>query len=91
MKRHLQGEYVTVSTVGEAFQAFVPAALPPEPDIDWSLSLRQRFEKAYLVLGRLGSISSLLPDTDIFLYMYVHKEAVLSSMIEGTCRDMVYA
>lgn len=84
MKRDIQGKYVTVSTVGEPVQAFVPAALPPKPDIDWSLALRQRFEKAHLALGRLDSISSLLPDTDIFLYMYVRKEAVLSSMIEGT-------
>ncbi len=37
-----------------------------------------------MVLGRLDSISSLLPDTDVSLYVYVRKEAVLSSMIEGT-------
>ncbi len=84
MKREIQGKYVTISTVGESVQAFIPAALPPKPDIEWSLALRQRFEKAHLALGRLDSISSLLPDTDIFLYMYVRKEAVLSSMIEGT-------
>lgn len=84
MKRTLQGQYVTISTVGETVQAFVPTPLPPQPDIDWTPELRQQFEKAYLALGRLDSISSLLPDTDIFLYMYVRKEAVLSSMIEGT-------
>lgn len=84
MKRALQGKYITTSTVGEKVQAFVPAPLPPRPDIDWSPVLRQQFENAYLALGRLDSISSLLPDTDIFLYMYVRKEAVLSSMIEGT-------
>jgi len=84
MKREIQGKYITTATVGESVQAFVPAALPPKPDIVWSLALRQRFEKAHLALGRLDSISSLLPDTDIFLYMYVRKEAVLSSMIEGT-------
>jgi len=80
----MPGQYVTVSTAGEPFQAFVPTALPPDPAIDWSPSLRRRFEKAHLALGRLDSISSLLPDTDIFLYLYVRKEAVLSSMIEGT-------
>jgi Fic family protein len=37
-----------------------------------------------LALGRLDSVSMLLPDTSLFLYMYVRKEAVLSSMIEGT-------
>ena len=36
------------------------------------------------MLGRLDSVSTLLPDTSLLLYMYVRKEAVLSSMIEGT-------
>jgi len=84
MKRELQGKYVTISTVSETAQAFVPSPLPPQPDIEWTLELRQKFEKAYLALGRLDSLSSLLPNTDIFLYAYVRKEAVLSSMIEGT-------
>lgn len=84
MKREIQGKYVTISTVGEVAQAFVPQPLPPKPDIEWSAVLRRQFEKAYLALGRLDGISSLLPDTGIFLYMYVRKEAVLSSMIEGT-------
>ncbi len=84
MKRDTSGKYVTISTVGETAKAFVPAQLPPRPDIEWLPELRQQFEKAHLALGRLDSISSLLPDTDIFLYMYVRKEAVLSSMIEGT-------
>jgi len=84
MKRELQGRYVTISTVGEKAQAFVPAPLPPRPPIDWTLELRSKFDQALLALGRLDSVSTLLPDTSLFLYMYVRKEAVLSSMIEGT-------
>jgi Fic family protein len=84
MKRELQGRYVTISTAGEIAQAFVPNPLPPSPDIDWTPALRAQFERAYLALGRLDSISTLLPDTSLFLYMYIRKEAVLSSMIEGT-------
>lgn len=84
MKRELQGRYVTISTVGEKAQAFVPAPLPPRPPIDWSPALRDKFDQALLALGRLDSVSILLPDTSLFLYMYVRKEAVLSSMIEGT-------
>lgn len=84
MKRKLQGQYFTVSTVGEKVQAFVPTPLPPSPPIDWSPELRDKFDQALLSLGRLDSVSTLLPDTSIFLYMYVRKEAVLSSMIEGT-------
>jgi len=75
---------VTISTVGEKAQAFVPAPLPPRPPIDWTPELRGKFDQALLALGRLDSVSTLLPDTSLFLYMYVRKEAVLSSMIEGT-------
>ena len=83
MKRKLQGRYVTISTAGEKAQAFVPAPLPPRPPIDWTPELRNKFDQAWLSLGRLDSVSTLLPDTSLFLYMYVRKEAVLSSMIEG--------
>ena len=84
MKRALQGRYVTISTVGEKAKAFVPAPLPPRPPIDWTPKLRGKFDQALLALGRLDSVSTLLPDTSLFLYLYVRKEAVLSSMIEGT-------
>ena len=84
MKRELQGRYVTISTVGEKALAFLPAPLPPRPAIDWTAELRGKFDQALLALGRLDSVSTLLPDTSLFLYMYVRKEAVLSSMIEGT-------
>ncbi len=84
MNRELQGHYIPISTVGEKAQAFVPAPLPPTPPIEWSSRLREKFDQALLALGRLDSVSVLLPDTSLFLYMYVRKEAVLSSMIEGT-------
>lgn len=84
MNRDLQGHYMTISTVEEKAQAFIPAPLPPKPPIEWSPELREKFDQALLALGRLDSISVFLPDTSLFLYMYVRKEAVLSSMIEGT-------
>ncbi|BBE08979.1 filamentation induced by cAMP protein Fic [Mycoavidus cysteinexigens] len=84
MKRTLQGRYVTISTTGEKARAFVPAPLPPCPPIAWTAELRRKFDQALLALGQLDSVSTLLPDTSLFLYMYVRKEAVLSSMIEGT-------
>ncbi len=80
----MQGHYVTVSTVGEQVQAFVPSPLPPKPPINWSPDLREKFDQALLALGRLDSVSLLLPDTSLFLYLYIRKEAVLSSQIEGT-------
>jgi Fic family protein len=84
MKRQIQGVYVAISTVGEKVQAFVPSPLPPRPPIDWTPELRSKFDQALLALGRLDGVSTLLPDTSLFLYMYIRKEAVFSSMIEGT-------
>jgi Fic family protein len=84
MKREIQGQYVTISTLGEKARAFIPAPLPPNPSIEWTPELRSKFDHALLALGRLDSISTFLPDIALFLYMYVRKEAVLSSMIEGT-------
>lgn len=83
MKRELPGHYVTISTVREEARAFVPAPLPPEPAIEWTPELCSKFDQALLALGRLDSISTFLPDISLFLNMYVRKEAVLSSMIEG--------
>ena len=84
MRRPAPGKYVTVSTAGESFRAFVPKPLPPKPSIDWTPALRRRFDDALLAIGRLDAISSLLPNASLLLYSFVRKEAVLSSQIEGT-------
>ena len=84
MRRGLTGRYEATTTVGERVEAFVPAALPPRPPLDLSGDLNVLVERAALALGRLDSVSMLLPDTALFLYSYVRKEAVLSSQIEGT-------
>ena len=70
MKRDLQGSYVTISTVGETAMAFIPSPLPPIPPIEWSSELREKFDQALLALGRLDSVSVLLPDTSLFLCSY---------------------
>ena len=84
MKRQLQGYYIPIAGTGEVAKAFVPAPLPPSPPIEWTPELLNSFEEASLALGRLDSASTMLPSTPLFLYMYIRKEAVLSSMIEGT-------
>lgn len=84
MLRPPQGHYLTVSTVGEAFRAFVPAPLPPRPALEWSHALRARFDEALVLLGRLDAVTDLLPNASLVLYSFIRKEAVLSSMIEGT-------
>jgi Fic family protein len=84
MKREAQGRYIRIATGDESFKAFVPAPLPPRPPIAWSAALRSRYDAALLSLGRLDTITGFLPNASLLLYGYVRKEAVLSSMIEGT-------
>ena len=84
MKRGPTGRYEVTSAGGEQVRDFVPHPLPPTPPIVLDGSLRVLLEQALLALGRLDSLTTLLPDPTLFLYNYVRKEAVLSSQIEGT-------
>lgn len=77
------GRYVETAVGGERVRAFVPPPLPPDPPVQMEDLLR-RLSAADRALGRLDGITTLLPDKALFLYMYVRKEAVLSSQIEGT-------
>lgn len=83
MHRHFFGEYISNSVSGEVVKAYMPPLLPPEPQLEMS-SLYQLLDKANLAIGRLDGVSINVPDISLFLYMYVRKEAVLSSQIEGT-------
>jgi Fic family protein len=78
-----RGRYVETVVAGETVRAFVPPPLPPTPPTD-VLSLLPKLSLADRALGRLDGITVLLPRQELFLYMYVRKEAVLSSQIEGT-------
>ena len=84
MQRGASGRYESSVAGGEAVRAFVPAQLPPSPPLALDGRLQVLQEQAGLALGRLDSLTTLLPDPGLFLYMYVRKEAVLSSQIEGT-------
>jgi Fic family protein len=84
MRRGETGRHEVTSAGGEAVRAFVPAPLPPDPPLTLEGPLQQALEAAGLAVGRLDGVSTLLPDTSLFLYSYVRKEAVLSSQIEGT-------
>ncbi|MBK7644468.1 MAG: Fic family protein [Planctomycetes bacterium] len=85
MKRGPTGSIVPAPAVaGESVRAFVPHPLPPRPALVIDAALREELDQALLALGRLDSVSSLLPDKSLFLYTFVRKEAVLSSQIEGT-------
>ena len=77
------GEYRISSTAGEQVRAYVPKPLPPDPPIDLT-GLYPLLDRANQALGRLDGSTALLPDTNLFLYFYIRKEAVVSSQIEGT-------
>jgi len=65
------------------YRAFLPAPLPP-PNLDIDAQLQALLSSADLALGRLDGATKLLPDPDFFVLMYVRREAVVSSQIEGT-------
>lgn len=75
------GIYVQQKT---GYRAFIPSPLPPVPPIELSGELQTLLSKADRALGRLDGSVTTLPNPDLFVFMYVRKEAVLSSQIEGT-------
>jgi Fic family protein len=77
------GRYITHKSSGESFNAYVPPKLPPEPPLDLT-ALYPYLEKAAHALSELNSLHKFIPNTSLFVYMYLRKEALLSSQIEGT-------
>lgn len=76
-------------TTQTGYQTFIPNALPPSPPIDIDNEMSYLLSAADRKLGRLDGITRILPNPDLFLAMYVKKEAVLSSQIEGTQASLV--
>jgi cell filamentation protein, protein adenylyltransferase len=68
----------------QGYRAFLPAPLPPAPPVAIAGELQRLLSEADRALGRLDGSVQTLPNPDLFVYMYVRKEAVLSSQIEGT-------
>ena len=81
MDRGPTGSFDITGLGGEEVRAFVPNPRPPEPPVELSRERQRLLERATLALGRLDSITTLLPDPQLFLYAYVRREAVLSSQI----------
>ena len=78
---HRAGQYLPQPT---GYRAFIPKALPPHPPIEITGELQVMLSQADRALGRLDGSIKTLPNPDLFVFMYVRKEAVLSSQIEGT-------
>ena len=66
------------------YRAFIPMPLPPDPPVAMDEEMQSLLSKADRTLGRLDGSIQTLPDHNLFVFMYVRKEAVLSSQIEGT-------
>ena len=87
--RHLQDQNI-VQRSGRyepqpsGYRAFIPAPLPPNPPVQMTDDLQALLSRADRALGRLDGSIQTLPDPDLFVFMYVRREAVLSSQIEGT-------
>lgn len=77
------GAFVQQQAGPDGFSAFVPAPLPPAPPLAFSPDLQRIHEEAVHAVGQLEGVSRTM-DPDRLLYLYVRKEAVLSSQIEGT-------
>ena len=77
------GTYVTSSVAGETVRSFIPPLVPPIPALELG-GLHQQLDRANQSLGRLNGMTKMLPDVRFLLYLYVRKEALISSQIEGT-------
>ena len=68
----------------QGYRAFIPEGLPPIPPLQIDQEMWSLLSKADRALGRLDGSTEILPNPELFVFMYVHREAVLSSQIEGT-------
>lgn len=71
------------------YKSFKPKKLPPEPPVSYDGEMLELLSRADRMLGRLDGVTETLPDPELFVAMYVQKEAVLSSQIEGTQASLV--
>ena len=76
------GKYISQLQGDFQYKAFIPNALPVS--LRWDDKLQQLVSEADQALGRLDGIAEILPDVDFFIFMYIRKEATLSSQVEGT-------
>jgi len=78
------GEYKANLSGELMFKSFVPNPLPPNPELSFDEVLSNILAKAKSAVAKLDAISTRLPSVPLFVSMYVRKEALLSSQIEGT-------
>lgn len=83
MNKNRAGYYRTNLTGEAAYQSFVPSPLPPEPEIEPDQDMIRLLIKANTQIATLNEIVKHIPNMNLFVSMYVRKEALMSSQIEG--------
>lgn len=78
------GHLITNLSGEMAYKSFVPTPLPPKPSIELTEDMINLLIKANSQLAVLESIATRIPNVELFISMYVRKEALMSSQIEGT-------
>lgn len=84
MNKERAGKSVEQLSGKLAYYSFHPSKLPPIPEIEIDSELTEKLIKAHRVLAILDDRATYIPNIDLFISMYVQKEALLSSQIEGT-------
>ena len=83
MQRSCQGNIRRCSSTSEAYEVFIPNDLPPTPEINLS-EISSLLDMANRLIGELNGVVDMAADYSLINYMYVRKEALVSSQIEGT-------
>ena len=78
------GEFVTNLSGDMAYQSFKPSPLPPNPELNINSDIVKKLVEANRDLVRRDTAAKLIPNVELFISMYVRKEALISSQIEGT-------
>lgn len=84
MKKERSGTLKKQLSGDTAYFSFSPSQLPPNPPIEVDSEITEKLIKAHKVLAILDDRATIIPNIDLFISMYVQKEALLSSQIEGT-------
>lgn len=78
------GEWVKNLSGEAAYRSFKPSSLPPNPELVINSDIVKKLVEANRDLVRLDTVAKLIPNAELFISMYVRKEALISSQIEGT-------
>ena len=78
------GELVSNLSGEAAYKSFKPSPLPPDPELNITSDIVKKLVEANRDLVRLDTAAKLIPNVELFISMYVRKEALISSQIEGT-------